>query len=124
MEIYDQLHVTRSGEELSQIKHFCSLVTLLLCSINSGTRVVPILLGCGVAGHPHQQAAASASLASCTLNFPQTHSFHGQHKGCSHGSLLHAYTPLISFKKGFNFPISAHDENFILVATKLKEGHL
>lgn len=124
-EIYDQLQVTRSGVELSQIQHFCSpvTVTLLLCSINCGMRAVPILLGYGVAGQPHQEGAASASPASCTFNFPQNHTFHGKHKGCQHFSLLHVYKPLISLKKGFQFLISACDENFILVATKLKEGH-
>lgn len=101
-----QLQATRSGVELSQIQHLCSpvTVTLLLCSINSGMGAVPILLGYGVAGQPPQQAAASASPASCTFNFPQKHTFHGQHKGCSYLSLLHVYKPLISLKKRFSFP--------------------
>lgn len=89
---------TKSGVGLSQIQHFCSLVTLL-CSINSGMRVAPYCSATEVAGQPHQQAAPSASPASYTFNFPQKHSFHGQHKGCSHVSLRHVYTPLISLKK-------------------------
>lgn len=66
VEIYNHLQVTRSGVGLSQIQHFCSLVTLF-CSINRGMRAAPILLGYGSCRSA--SPASSCLCISCLIHF-------------------------------------------------------